>query len=284
MNLEFQATGTIWKIVFESTDLSCSDKIRKRVYDFENTYSRFLENSFITKISNTTGDFILPDDAKPMFDLYFDLYKHTNSLFTPLIGQNLNEAGYDKDYSLKSKKLTEIPNLNDAVTYSFPSIKINKPVQFDMGGIGKGYLIDIIGELLKQSGATVFTINAGGDILHYDSASIYINVGLENPQDKSQVIGQIKIKNQSICASSSNRRNWGEFHHIINPKKMESPKNLLATWVIAENAITADAIATCLFFVLPDSLNSYYNYEYLILNSDFSITKSEKFKAEIYHA
>jgi thiamine biosynthesis lipoprotein len=284
MKLEFQATGTVWKIEFDLNDQSISEKIRDRISDFEKTYSRFLTDSFITKISNTTGEFSLPDDAKPMFDMYFGLYKQTNGFLTPLIGQNLIEAGYDKEYSLTPKNLNKIADLNEVIDYNFPKIKIKKPVQFDMGGIGKGYLIDIIGDLLKQNKISSFTINAGGDILHYDSKNNFINVGLENPNDKSQVIGAIKISNQSICASSSNRRNWGKFHHIINPKKLESPQDVLATWVIADNAITADSIATCLFLVSADILNTYYNYEYLILNSDFSISKSEKFNAEIYHA
>ncbi len=284
MKLEFQATGTSWVIEFNSDDLQVAEKIRIRISDFEKTYSRFLDTSFISKISNITGEFELPNDAKPMFDLYFDLYKQTNGLFTPLIGQNLNEAGYDKNYSLQVKQLKTIPDLIEVVEYNFPKIKIKRPVQFDMGGIGKGYLIDIIGDLLKVENIFDFTIDAGGDILHSSLENKKIDIALEHPQDKTSAIGKISILNQSICASSSNRRNWGKYHHIIDPKMLESPTEVMATWVIADNAIIADSLATCLFLISADILKAYYNYEYLVLNSDFSISKSENFNAEIYYA
>lgn len=285
MILEFQALGTAWSIKINSDKVSdLENKVTERIRLFEETYSRFKETSFISKISNTTGEFTLPEDAKPMFDTYFELFNYTGGLFTPLIGQNLVEAGYDKDYSLKPSKLSKTDTLTEVVDYEFPNINIKKPLVFDMGGIGKGYLIDIISDLIKSNGVYSFTINAGGDIYHFDTADKTITVGLEHPLDKSKVIGKTSIKNQSLCASSSNRRNWGKFHHIINPATQKSPLEILATWVIADKAIIADSLATCLFLVPSDSLSMYYDFEYLVLYSDFSIKRSEGFEVEIYHA
>lgn len=280
MNFEFEATGTIWRITAESNHLpGLEEVVKTRLNDFEQTYSRFLDASFVSKISNITGEFTLPKDAQPLFDLYFDLYRQTDGLFTPLIGQNLIESGYDKNYSLVSRKLSPLPDLLDVVEYDFPKLKIKTPVQFDFGGVGKGYLIDIVAELLKKNEVQSFTIDAGGDIFHQGEL---IEIGLEHPLNKNQVIGKISMDYGCLCASSGNRRNWGKFHHILDPKRQESPVNILATWVLADKAILADSLATCLFLIPPEKLKRYYNFEYLILYPDFSIDKSGEFHAEIY--
>lgn len=284
MTLNFQAIGTTWDIkLSDDAPHSLKQQILKRISDFEKTYSRFKDDSFVSKISKATGEFTLPEDAKPMLDLYFDLFEQTGGSFTPLIGQNLIEAGYDKDYSLSPKDLTKIDGLVESVEYNFPVIKIKKSSQFDFGGVGKGYLIDIISDIIIETGAKSFTVNAGGDLFSYNSEGIPISAGLEHPNEVSKVIGRIEVLNQSLGASSGNRRNWGKYNHIIDPTKMESPKNILSTWVVADKAIIADSIATCLFLVPSSTLSRYYDYEYLILYSDFSIEKSEGFDAEIYY-
>ena len=52
-------------------------------------------------MARAAGQYHLPDDAKPMFDLYYKLYAATDGKCTPLIGQVLVDAGYDANYSLQ---------------------------------------------------------------------------------------------------------------------------------------------------------------------------------------
>ena len=107
-----------------------------------------------------------------------------------------------------------------------------------------------------------FWIDGGGDIYSYGTS---LKIGLEHPANPEQVIGVVEIKNQSICASSGNRRKWGKYHHIIDPEKLESADEVLATWVIASKAIIADSLATSLFLVSPEKLKKEFEFEYLIL-------------------
>jgi thiamine biosynthesis lipoprotein len=109
-----------------------------------------------------------------------------------------------------------------------------------------------------------------------------LRVGLENPNNFKEVIGVVEIVNQSIAASSGSRRRWANFHHIINPHTLNSPSDILSTWVIARDGLIADAIATCLFLVSREKLEKYFEFESLVLYSDYSISKSEKFNAELF--
>lgn len=282
----FDAIGTKWQIdIYENISSSNEEEIFRiideRIRVFDKDYSRFRNDSLVTEMSKKIGDYVLPADAKIMMDLYEDIYRLTDGLVTPLIGNLISDAGYDANYSLRQKgKLSTPPKWEEALEYSFPKLKIKIPVILDFGAAGKGYLIDIVGKILEDNDIKAFCIDAGGDILHRGSESI--RIGLENSTNSDEVIGIVNIKNQSICGSSGNRRVWGDFNHIINPKTLSSPKDILAVWTISETTLIADAMSTCLFFVKPEIMEEKYNFDYLIVYSDRTYIKSNDFKAEMF--
>ncbi len=282
--LTFEAIGTHWVIDCWGSAIGKNillDLITNRVEVFDKTYSRFRKDSLVWKISEKKGEYTFPPDSKKFFDLYDQFYKITNGAFTLLIGNTLDEAGYDSDYSLIPKKINTVPPVSSIYSFEYPKLEVKKPYILDFGGLGKGYLIDILSDLLIENQIESFCIDGGGDIRCQNLKSS-MRVGLENPEDFKQVIGVIEVNNKSICASSGNRRRWANFHHIINPKTKSSPDKILATWVIAEDTITADGLSTCLFLESPDKLNKYFDFEYLILYPDFSIKKSKNFSAELF--
>jgi thiamine biosynthesis lipoprotein len=280
----FDAIGTRWQIdLYQEIppDLykSLEVKISERINIFDKDYSRFRDDSLVTSMSEKAGTYKLPQDADPLFTLYRDLEKMTWGSFTALIGDTMIDAGYDARYSLVPKKSLRRPDKWDAILdYSFPTITVKQPAMLDFGAAGKGYLIDIIGDLLIDNGVESFCIDAGRDIVYKNKTSKKLRVGLENPSNTEQVIGVAEIHNQSICASAGNRRAWANFHHIIDPFTLTSPSNILATWAIADNALIADAMTTCLFFTPSSVLQKKYRFEYLILYSDNTIEKSDNFR------
>jgi thiamine biosynthesis lipoprotein len=283
----FEAIGTQWTIYIEQqiTKLEFGDlmtDVHARIEKFDKNYSRFRDDSLVSQMSKTLGSYNLPKDAEPMFDLYKRLYDVTDGRMTPLIGQMLSDAGYDSSYSLKPKALAEIPEWDEAIDYSYPDLVIKCPFILDVGAIGKGYLVDIVAELMKAKGLTSFSIDAGGDILNSGVSKSLSDVGLENPVNLGQVIGIASVVNSSICGSAGNRRTWGDFNHLIDPKTKMSPKDILATWVIADSARLADGLSTALFFANPEILAANFNFEYALVNNDMSIEQSTNFPAKFF--
>ena len=282
----FGAIGTTWQIdittnISEQKEAEIFSAITKRIDEFDKTYSRFRNDSLIMKIALESGVFVFPEDAKKMFDLYHKLYIETNGLFTPFVGQILSDAGYDATYTLVQKKELESPPLwEQAMEYSYPNLLVKKPTLLDFGAGGKGYLIDLVGEILDQHGIHEYCIDAGGDILRKGEG--LLRVGLENPVNFEEAVGVYQLENGSLCGSAGNRRVWGDFTHIINPVTLSSPRNILGVWVYAKEALLADSLATCLFFVSAKRLMQVYNFEYLVIYSDGLIEKSPNFLAEIF--
>lgn len=285
----FEAIGTHWIIdiqdsVTQEKSNSLRTQIMERIALFDANYSRFRPDSLVSEMARTPGSYQLPNDAEPMLSLYHTLYRITNGAFTPLIGQALSDAGYDTDYSLKEKELHAPPTWDDALVYNYPTLVVKQPVLLDVGAAGKGYLIDIVSELLEQADIQNYTVDAGGDMRHRTTAPEPIKVGLENPVDTAQVIGIVQLRNQSLCGSAGNRRQWGNFHHILNPHSLTSPTHIAALWTIANTTLLADALSTCLFFVSPATLLKHFSFEYLILKADFSVEASPHFPARLFTA
>jgi len=307
----FKAIGTSWVIdIYEDINASGSNillnkqqqdeilaKIMARIDAFDKAYSRFRPDSIVSRIAKSSvgkvDDYEFPADAKLLFETYYDLYKKTSGYFTPLVGQILVDAGYDADYSLIQKKeLSWPPRLEDVMEFEVTShdvlndadsrcvLHIKKTVQLDFGAAGKGYLIDLVAKVLEENNYFNYCIDAGGDILHKDKKTI--RVGLEDPENADQVIGVYELRNGSICGSAGNRRCWGNFTHIVNPKTLASPTEIIAVWVMADSALVADALTTCLFFVPANTLTDKYKFEYFILYKDRSFDKSANFKGEVF--
>ena len=283
MNFEFEAIGTHWYI--ETTTIpdaaeDLRDAITSRIAEFEDAYSRFIPESIVGQIARSAGTYKMPSDFTALFKIYQQMYIHTAGAMTPLIGSALVQAGYDATYSLVSKPITSVPALPNVLSYTAPNLKVIQPVQLDFGAAGKGYLIDIVGEVLEAFGIKSYLIDAGGDIRARGPKSW--RIGLENPSDVTEAIGVIELKNQSLCGSAGNRRAWGNYTHIINPHTKSSPTNIKGVWALAQNTLLADALTTALQFTSIDELHKHYKFDALILYTDGTISSSGKMQVVLF--
>lgn len=288
MRFTFEAIGTTWNIdVPADVPSGLEQEIRKRIDEFDRAYSRFRDDSLVMEISRQAGEYRLPDDALPMMALYKELYQATGGLVTPLVGQVLVDAGYDASYSLKPKPIiAKARRWEDVMEYNHPILRVKEPALLDFGALGKGYLIDIVADLIRMHGIESYTVDAGGDIAHRSSATGQggiLRVGLEDPGDAKKAVGVANIGNQSMCGSAGNRRAWDKFHHIINPETVESPHHILGLWTVADTTLLADGLSTALFFVGPEKLMK-YRFECAVVFADRSAVLSKGFPGNFFTA
>lgn len=285
--IRFEAIGTQWQIDFPdgllaSKQAEIVETIKERIAVFDKDYSRFRSDSLVTKISQVAGVYGLPADAEPLFMIYEQLYRLTNGLMTPLIGDVLVAAGYDPEYSLQPKVLTKPLPWEESMERHGLELTVKQSALLDVGAAGKGYLIDIVCEIIRAAGVTQYCVDAGGDMAYYSETDESLRVGLEHPNMPETIIGVAQIRNQSLCGSAGNRRSWSRFHHIINPETLTSPRHILGLWVVAPTTLIADALTTALFFTDPEVLAPHYQFKYLIMRADHSITRSKDFPVELF--
>ncbi len=284
----FDAIGTSWNIdiperLSTEKEESLLVLIRERIEAYDKAYSRFRSDSIVSSMAEGPGVYAMPEDSVELFTLYKKIYDLTDGKVTPLIGDVLVSAGYDAEYSLTPQGELTVPlSWDEVFTYEPHKITMHIPTVLDIGAGGKGHLIDIVGRLLEKEGVMSYVIDAGGDLLQKSTENSILRVGLEDPRDRTQVVGVVEIVNGSVCGSAGNRRVWEGFHHIIDPFSLSSPTDILAVWVVAETAFVADMLTTALFFVSAETLMPHFNFSYALIYADGTWVRSAHFPAEFF--
>jgi FAD:protein FMN transferase len=287
----FDALGTQWEIATrEPLADALRQRILKRINDFDRTYSRFRDDSLVTRVAAARegGRFLFPDDSSVLFDLYDRLYTATAGAVDPLVGRRLELLGYDRSYSLTPAPAT-VRDAESPARPKWPSDVIrdgtmvitDAPLVIDVGAAGKGYLVDLVSEMLRTAGVTDYVVDGSGDLRH--SGQSPIRVGLEHPFDTTQVIGVSNLRDAALCASAVNRRAWADgLHHVLDARTGNPVDHVVATWVVADDAATADGLATALFATAPEKLAETFSFAYVRMFADGRAEVSEYFDGRVF--
>jgi len=281
--LEFEAIGTDWLVeTHEPLDVDVAAAVAARIETFDRTWSRFRADSLVSRIAREPGTWAFPSDAPALFDLYRALYEATDGAVNPLVGRSLERLGYDAAYSLRpSGAAAPAPAWDDAVAWSGEALATIAPVVLDVGAAGKGYLVDLVGEVLHASGLHDFVIDASGDIVHAGTGTT--RVALEHPLDSSKAIGVVELSNGALCASASNRRAWGTgLHHVVDATTGLPTTSVIATWVMAPSGLVADGLATGLFFSPAGSFTALGDFQWARMLSNGRVEHSAEFDGELF--
>jgi thiamine biosynthesis lipoprotein len=282
----FEAIGTHWWIgIYEpaTTDTlqQLQSAIEQYIASFDRTFSRFRSDSLVMRIAQAPGQYDIGSDGAQMLDIYQKLYAATDGAVTPLIGKTMAAAGYDATYSLQPKRPQPAIAWTDGVmTLSGTMLSVQQPVLLDFGAVGKGYLVDRICERIHALGIRDYCVDGSGDV--FVSAGLNLRIGLEHPADASKVIGVAELSAQAMCGSAGNRRRWGDYHHIIDPRTARPTHDVRAVWAVANSAAMADGLSTALFFVEPAQLRHHFDFEYVVVDRHFHSTYSADFPGTLF--
>jgi thiamine biosynthesis lipoprotein len=295
----FQALATKWWLeVFDQEH----EKILQNLFleieiiakKFELDYSRFLDSSYVSVLNRNKKLLNFPVELLQMLQFAEEMRVKSLNNFNVAVGGILEDLGYDKDYSFRSSKnKSETINTSKSSFISLDDslIQIKENIRIDLGGLGKGWLIDKIATFFRQNGILFFSINGGGDIYATSNQKQLIEFILENPVDLTQSIGKIKIQNQGLACSASNRRQWLDkstnrvIHHLINLENQTSETEKIAVFTTAKNGLLADVAATTIFVSKPEQIEKIaqnLEVEFLIIWSDLSFVKSPNYVGELY--
>ncbi|MBI5227806.1 FAD:protein FMN transferase [Candidatus Micrarchaeota archaeon] len=282
----------------------CFEELRR----IEKTYSRFLDNSELSRLNRNLGLWQeVSDEFIYLLASALEFYKKTDGNFDISLKSVLDNIGYDKEYSFKAKKSSRsheanlVSDLIKNVQIDEKNKKILLKKEIEFGGFGKGFALDKVRELLESKGVRHYYINAGGDIFarrgkertgekgkDQESGQDPWIILLEHPDDETKAIGKIELDNCSLAGSAPNRRKWGkagEFHHLLNAKTKKPAMDVKAIFVIAKSGIEADAYATAIFtagFGKGIGLSQHLPVEVLIISSKNKVFQSKGFKVEFF--
>lgn len=189
--------------------------------------------------------------------------------FNLFIKDDLEDKGYGNSDSYKG---VSSETLHNDYVISDTEIVLVGNKSIDLGGIGKGYLIDHICLFLQEKHKlTQFLINGGGDMYCTHNHGEGVEVYLQHPNNKELLVGSVLLKDKAFCSSSSYLRMWnkgGETkNHFITLDKKEV---WAASFVVGDTATDVDMLATVLCVASGDEelctdVATHYGSEYLVV-------------------
>jgi thiamine biosynthesis lipoprotein len=235
-----------------------------RLDELEQNLSRYIENSDISRINNLVAGRSLRIglDTFECLQISRRINDETNGAFDITVGYLMNcWLNPDKTLRVPSKEELELARQRtgmnllklDQSQFSVEMLKDN--VQIDLGGIGKGYAIDRMAELLRDWSIDVALIHSG-----YSTA---LGIGapegkqgwpvtLSNPRNRRQTLARLYLSNQALSGSGLQKG-----RHIIDPRTAHPVQGSSAAWACACDAATADALSTAFMVMSPDEVERY---------------------------
>jgi len=134
----------------------------------------------------------------------------------------------------------------DAVHHSVRFVK--KGVEIDPGGIGKGYAVDRIAQILKDNGVQRALISGGGSSIYAIGAPPNEKgwkIDIKNPRNTSQSVETVYLKDESMSTSGNYEKFFyaeGKMYsHIMDPRTGYPSQGMLSTSVIAPRTLDSEA-------------------------------------------
>ena len=287
---------TVTVTVLGSNEIKAHDSIDKAFGRIEyvdglmNTYDNNSELSLLNRqgyITDTNPDLIYVVDrsryysetSQGAFDVsilpLLDLWKSKFSpggTYTAPAGDEINETLGLVNYS--------------AIRVDNNNIILEKNMMLTLGGIAKGYAVDLAVESLIQDKVEAGFVNAGGDgrYIGHKGEGIPWKVGLQNPEKSNDVVAVMDLEDMAVATSGNYERYFNEtarVSHISDPRTGYPSQGLISATVIAGTAMDADAFATALFVMGEkdgmEMIEELEGVECLIITEDRRIIRSSGF-------
>lgn len=128
-------------------------------------------------------------------------------------------------------------------------------VRIDLGGIGKGYAVDRIAEVLREWSIGAALIHSGQSTVFAlgRPAAAAWRIAIRDPEEGDASLGQVHIADAAL--SGSGRLLQGD--HIVDPRRGRPVEDRLGAWAIAPSAALSDTLSTAFMVMSPDEIEAY---------------------------
>jgi len=268
IQFEHQAMATYFKLVVHHEDegyaQNAADQVFALIDEMEHRLSRFIPDSDISRINRMKANDQLALDFETwqVMKSAFHVHQMSHGAFDIGVARQMDifraaKQGILNEFEMNQALIKEHERKNKSAFYLDPEqalIICGEPgMQFDLGGIGKGYVLDVAKRHLRDIEVHQFSLSAG------DSTVL---VG--NPKGKpspwrfpiSAKFEQRMIPLDNISISASGTYYQGK--HLFDPRTgqndFEAPYEMI--WVAAKSAVISDAFSTATFMLKQDEIES----------------------------
>ena len=227
--------------------------------------SRFVENSDISRINSLAAGQPLAVSLETFecLQLCARMYAETDGAFDVTIG------GLSACWLVEDKKSMRNPTkeeLSNALRHTgMKLVKLDEDrytvdlltdsVQIDLGGIGKGYAVGKMANILSDWGIDTALISGGSSTVLALKAPEDVKgwpVTLGNPLNRKETLGRFYLKSRALSGSGLRKG-----QHIIDPRSGRPVKKKAGAWACMLEAAKSDALSTAFMVMKPKEVEKY---------------------------
>jgi thiamine biosynthesis lipoprotein len=220
------------------------------------------EGSDVWRMNHFGGRWVQVSDLTlDCLRLALEAAERTDGAFDPTAGALVHAWRFDRDRQAFPPEST-IRRALELVDYRgveirSDSVRLQLGQWLDLGGIAKGYAIDLAVAELRRLGVRSGIVDAGGDLyLIGDKSGRSFRTGIRHPRDREDLIHVLGLRDRSVCTSGDYERYFTRdgrrYTHIFDPRTGYPVADVMSVTVIGERAALTDAYATGLFVLGPE--------------------------------
>ena len=270
----FRAMGTSCEIQYvapqgEAQALAFEQRAIGWVTAFENKFSRFRDDSLVTRINAGAGSRWVEIDREmeAMLDLCGTLYSFSGGVLDPTILPLLRVWNYQagqprvpSDEEVEAARaLVGWPKLQRAPG----RVLLPEPgMALDFGGFGKEYAVDFVAWIAREHGITSALVDFGHDLFATGNppGRERWHIGLEDPKAPGSIAGSMMVTGRGVASSGDYLRCFRaagrRYGHIVDVRTGRPVANgCLQATVVAPTCLFAGALSTTAFVLgLPKGI------------------------------
>lgn len=256
--------------VYGTDDTSVLDECFSLCNEYENKFSRTIDDSEVSRINNAGGmpvevsnetfellkkGVYYGDISEGLFDITIAPVSELWDFHVENIDKNLSDENVES-------RIPDEKAIKEAITHvSYKNIILDEEklkvtltdseAKIDLGGIAKGYIADRLKEYLISQGVESALINLGGNILAVGSKpdGSGFHIGIKKPFSDNEIERDVDVIDKAVSTSGVYERFFYEndvlYHHILLPSTGYPVKSdLNAASVICKSSTDADALST----------------------------------------
>ena len=260
-SMQGMAFGTLYEILYVGEeDLRIAESIDSLLAVSNQTFSIFDPNSLLSRLNRNETD-SLDETLGRVIRQALELSRQTDGAFDITVAPLVDAWGFGPE-KRKAPTSAEIDSLLAFTGYGrirADEARLHKEdarIRLNLNAIAKGYIVDQVAELVGKRHPD-FLVNIGGEIVcggKRPNGKPW-SIGIQLPTNDSMETGtythRFHLQEGKAVATSGDYRRYltdstgRRYSHIIDPRTGRSEQSdLLSATVIAEDCMTADAVAT----------------------------------------
>jgi len=240
--------------------------IQKTLDDLDSEFSTYKTDSLISRFNNfnSTQWFTINYEMFEVVSLAEKVSELTDGAFDITVAAAVRHWGFGPDKIQQEPAFSQIAEDRKLIDYrniqfrfikeknTYELRKTHPHVQIDLSAIAKGYSVDRVASLVRNSGCKNFMVEIGGEVKAEGKNKSNNNwsIGIESPlPDSMNVYAIAEISDKGI-ATSGTYRNFRIYKnqkvsHMFDPKTGKpANNNTVSASVIMKTTAEADAFAT----------------------------------------